>query len=224
MSKSKQAQAQPLANKTHQLTSQIVPTQLTKTPSSEKFSSSSKLSSGPTSTKNAKIGDAIDELDEDEAIEEFIKKHLESDDKKQRDSGGDEFDENDEDEISDDDDNSSQGGLTPRQSLLQALLKLSETDSDGTPSTYSSLNERELFIFDLESILKVLTFKETCLLIFPCLEIFAVEQEYLKIELFKQLPHLFAKVMKTDAKINGQRLSDDQLMDILTVNLFPLIS
>lgn len=30
--------------------------------------------------------------------------------------------------------------------------------------------------------------------------------------------------MKTDAKINGQRLSDDQLMDILTVNLFPLIS
>lgn len=182
------------------------------------------MSSGPASTKNAKIGDAIDEMDEDEAIEEFIKKHLESDDKKQRDSGGDEFDENDEDENSDDDDNSSQGGLTPRQSLLQALLKLSETDSDGTPSTYSSLNERELFIFDLESILKVLTFKETCLLIFPCLEIFAVEQEYLKIELFKQLPHLFAKVMKTDAKINGQRLSDDQLMDILTVNLFPLIS
>ena len=76
------------------------------------------MSSGPASTKNAKIGEAIDELDEDEAIEEFIKKHLESDDKKQRDSGGDEFDENDEDENSDDDDNSSQGGLTPRQSLL----------------------------------------------------------------------------------------------------------
>jgi hypothetical protein len=65
--------------------------------------------------------------------------------------------------------------LTPRQSLLTALLRLSEAEDEGKNTHYSSLNERELFIFDLESILKVLTFKEVCLLVFPCLEIFAVE-------------------------------------------------
>lgn len=30
--------------------------------------------------------------------------------------------------------------------------------------------------------------------------------------------------MKSDAKVNGNKLTDDQLLDILTVNLFPLIS
>jgi hypothetical protein len=30
--------------------------------------------------------------------------------------------------------------------------------------------------------------------------------------------------MKSDAKVNGEKLSEDQLLDILTVNLFPLIS
>lgn len=30
--------------------------------------------------------------------------------------------------------------------------------------------------------------------------------------------------MKSDAKVNGEKLNDDQLLDILTVNLFPLIS
>ena len=79
------------------------------------------------------------------------------------------------DSLSDtDSDTSDKNGLTPRQSLLTALLKLSEAEEEGK-STYSTLNERELFIFDLEQILKVLTFKETCLLVFPCLEIFAVE-------------------------------------------------
>lgn len=89
------------------------------------------------------------------------------------------------------------------------MLKLSEADMDGKPTVYSSLNERELFIFDLESILKVLTFKETCLLVFPCLEVFAIEQEYLKIELFRQLPHLFTKVMKTEARVGNQKLTKE---------------
>ena len=101
------------------------------------------------------------------------------------------------------------------------MLKLSEPNS--IDNKYS-LNDRELFVFDLESILKVLTFKETCLLVFPCLEIYACEQEYLKIELFRQLPHVFRKVMKSPGKLNGQPLVHDQLLDILTVNLFPLIS
>lgn len=72
--------------------------------------------------------------------------------------------------------------------------------------------------------MKILTFKEVCLLVFPCLEIFAVEQEYLKIELFRQLPHVFAKIMRSEARVNGEKLTEDQLLDILTVNLFPLIS
>ena len=38
------------------------------------------------------------------------------------------------------------------------------------------------------------------------------------------MPHVFRKVMKSDAKVNGEKLSEDQLLDILTVNLFPLIS
>ena len=38
------------------------------------------------------------------------------------------------------------------------------------------------------------------------------------------MPHVFRKVMKSDAKVNGEKLNDDQLLDILTVNLFPLIS
>ena len=38
------------------------------------------------------------------------------------------------------------------------------------------------------------------------------------------MPHVFRKVMKSDAKVHGEKLSDDQLLDILTVNLFPLIS
>jgi hypothetical protein len=69
-------------------------------------------------------------------------------------------------------DSSSSSALSPRQSLLNALLKLSEPNS---ATNKYSLNDRELFVFDLESILKVLTFKETCLLIFPCLEIYACE-------------------------------------------------
>ena len=89
--------------------------------------------------------------------------------------------------------------MTPRQSLLTALLRLSETEDEGS-KTYSSLNERELFIFDLEQILKVLTFKEVCLLVFPCLEIFAVEQEYLKIDTLHNMDTTgWMLVSRTDA-------------------------
>ena len=38
-----------------------------------------------------------------------------------------------------------------------------------------SLTERETFIFDLENILKILTFKETILYVFPCLDVYATE-------------------------------------------------
>jgi hypothetical protein len=192
-----------------------------------------------------------EEFDDEESIDDFIRKHLNDtkggegsaeklaslqSDKanKQQLSDGkhspafNKQDSSNYDSLSDSDSDQSLGSdresLTPRQSLLTALLRLSEAEEDGKSNHYSTLNERELFIFDLESILKVLTFKEVCLLVFPCLEIFAVEQEYLKIELFRQLPHVFRKVMKTTAKVNGTTLTEDQLLDILTVNLFPLIS
>lgn len=167
--------------------------------SQEKFSNAKAT---PVATKSA----------EDEEIDEFIKKHLEDEKQDLAERTGAE---------SESSDSSSGSTLSPRQSLLSALLKLSEPSS---PTNKYSLNDRELFVFDLESILKVLTFKETCLLVFPCLEIYACEQEYLKIELFRQIPHVFAKIMKGKGKINGQVLQHDQLIDILTVNLFPLIS
>lgn len=48
---------------------------------------------------------------------------------------------------------------------------------------------------------------------------YAAEQEYLKIELFKQIPHVFQKLMNSPA-----RESDQDALDLLTVNIFPLIS
>ena len=82
-----------------------------------------------------------------------------------------------------------------------------------------SLTEREHFVFDLESILKVLTFKETVTFVFPVLDVYAAEQDYLKIELLKQIPAVFKKLMKSPA-----RTSDQDALDLLTVNIFPLIS
>ena len=137
---------------------------------------------------NAVAAKKEDEMDVEQTIDEFIKQHLEETDKKNPVAK-----EKHNDSLSDSDDSSGHEALTPRQSLLTALLRLSAADEQD--KTYSSLNERELFIFDLEQILKILTFKEVCLLVFPCLDIFAVEQEYLKIELFRQLPHVFAKIM-----------------------------
>ena len=101
---------------------------------------------------------SVDSSGEDDEIDEFIKKHLEEPEENAK-----------PDEISESEESI---GLSPRQSLLNALLKLSEPPTDENKY---SLNDRETFIFDLESILKVLTFKETCLLIFPCLEIYACE-------------------------------------------------
>lgn len=104
--------------------------------------------------------------------------------------------------------------LTPKQSLLNGLIRL------GDPKTKKySLTEREHFVFDLENVLKVLTFKETVAYIFPVLDVYAAEQEYLKIELFRQIPNVFKKLMKSPA-----RPSDQDSLDLLTVNIFPLIS
>ena len=76
--------------------------------------------------------------------------------------------------------------ITPRQALINGIIKLADPKSHKY-----SLNDREHFIYDLEGILKVLTYKEVVAYIFPALEIYASEQEFLKIELFNQLPSVF---------------------------------
>ena len=103
-----------------------------------------------------------------------------------------------EESLSESDDSVDMDGeqLTPRQALLNGLVRL------GNPrSKKYSIAEREHFVSDLESILKVLTFKETVAFIFPVLDVYAAEeQDYLKIELFKQLPCVFKKLMKSPAR------------------------
>ena len=86
--------------------------------------------------------------------------------------------------------------ITPKQSLLNGLVRL------GNPrSKKYSQSEREHFVADLENILKVLTFKETVMYVFPVLDVYAAEEEdYLKIELFKQLPFVFKKLMSSPAR------------------------
>ena len=70
--------------------------------------------------------------------------------------------------------------ITPKQSLLNGMMRL----GDPKFKRYS-LTERETFVFDRESILKILTFKETVFYCFPCLDVYASEQEYLQVELFR---------------------------------------
>ena len=105
--------------------------------------------------------------------------------------------------------------MNPKHTLLNGLIRL------GNPrSKKYSLTEREHFVMDLENILKILTFRETVTFIFPVLDVYAAEeQDYLKIQLLKSLPHVFKKLMKSPA-----RPSDQEALDLLTVNIFPLIS
>ena len=86
--------------------------------------------------------------------------------------------------------------LTPKQSLLNGLIKL----ANPRAKNYSG-DDKEHFVIDLENILKVLTFKETVAFVFPVLDIYAAEEEDdLKIELFKKLPFVFKKLMKSPAR------------------------
>ena len=125
------------------------------------------------------------EFDDEETIDEFIKKHLDED-KVPKDQIDPDLN-RDFDNLSGSDPSETSldqsSGISPKQSLLTALLRLSDSNDDSIQR--SSQQDKELFIQDLESILKVITFKETCLLVFPCLEAYACEEDYLKIELFK---------------------------------------
>ena len=50
-----------------------------------------------------------------------------------------------------------------------------------------------MFLSDFENILKILTNEEVVQYIFPCLEIYVNEQEFLKLQFFQKLPSLFQK-------------------------------
>lgn len=76
--------------------------------------------------------------------------------------------------------------MSPHAALVSALARLAGGEATET--------EREQFVFDLEHILKVLTVKETCALVVPCLGEYLGEQDYLKTELFRQIPSLVAKL------------------------------
>jgi hypothetical protein len=66
------------------------------------------------------------------------------------------------------------------------------------------LTELELFVLDLDDILKVVTFKETVEYVIPALEIFLNEPEYLKVELISKLPFVFTKMLKSPALVSTQ--------------------
>jgi hypothetical protein len=70
--------------------------------------------------------------------------------------------------------------LTAKQTLINGLIRLADTESDALP-----LSEMETFISDIDNILKVLTFRETVEYLVPALDIFLEEPEYLKVELFR---------------------------------------
>lgn len=47
-----------------------------------------------------------------------------------------------------------------------------------------SLTDREMFLSDLENILKIITYEEVVTHIIPVLEIYSNEQEFLKLQFF----------------------------------------
>lgn len=171
-----------------------------------KFSSSSKIVVN-IQTKATPFTKVSKEPSQEDEIDEFIKKYADDENNAFKQS-------NSSDSSYSSSSASSATQFTPKQTLLNGLARL----SDPKLKKYS-LSERETFIFDLESILKVLTYKETVTYVFPCLDAYAAEQEYLQTELFKQLPNVFKKLLRSPA-----RPSDSDALDLLTVNLFPLIS
>jgi len=122
------------------------------------------------------------------------------------------------DEMDSDEDEEEESGDFEVMSAKQTLLHGLERLGDQKTQRYS-LTELESFVLDLDNILKVLTFKETVGYVLPALEIFLGEPEYLKVELFRQMPNVFNKLIKSPARISTQ-----DSIDLLTVDIFPLIS
>jgi len=54
-----------------------------------------------------------------------------------------------------------------------------------------------MFLSDVDNILKILTYQETVDYILPVLDIYANEQEFLKLQFFQKLPSILSKLLKT---------------------------
>lgn len=96
--------------------------------------------------------------------------------------------------------------------MLECLDKLAD------PSLKYSLTDREMFLSDLENILKILTIEEIRDKIIPALDIYSTEQEFLKLQFFQKLPSLFLKMLNEQ-----HELSRPEAMIILTEYVFPVI-
>lgn len=62
--------------------------------------------------------------------------------------------------------------------MIESLEKLADTTAKY------SLTDREMFLSDLDNILKILSMKEIEEKVVPALEIFSNEQEFLKLQFF----------------------------------------
>jgi len=67
---------------------------------------------------------------------------------------------------------------SPKENLLESLTKLADTFSKY------SLTDREMFLSDMDSILKILSYQEVIDYILPVLDIYSTEQEFLKLQFF----------------------------------------
>lgn len=142
---------------------------------------------------------ASDSFGNEDEIEEYIRKHLDEEASKDKDdqmkaklmlaqdkvdsASGEQAEDSDEESFPESDAESvdlDSEQITPKQALINGLIRLGDPKSKKY-----SLSDREHFVFDFEQILKILTFRETVEYIFPALDVYAAEQEYLKIELFK---------------------------------------
>jgi len=135
-------------------------------------------------------------------IDEFIKKHYESEEKEKMEavkrfsSAAAPVTHHDDSSEGEDDLSDSEGGdkkpkITPKEHLLNSLQKLSDTFGKY------SLTDREMLLSDLESILKILSYQEILDYIIPILDIYSTEQEFLKLQFFQKLPFIFIKLLST---------------------------
>lgn len=112
---------------------------------------------------------------------------------------------------------------SPKATLIEHLKLMSDifnSSVDGASDYYDQMfDERAQLMLDFENILKIMTFDETVEYIMPCMQIYSNEQEYLKLKLFLNLDKLFKKMFKASIFI-----PIDEIIDIITVNIFPLAS
>ena len=112
---------------------------------------------------------------------------------------------------------------SPKQTLIEHLRLLADifnSNIEGASDYYDQIfEERAQFMIDFDNILKIMTFDETVEYILPCMQIYSSELDYLKLKLFQNLEKLFKKLFKAEVFIPKV-----EIVDIITINIFPLAS